>query len=199
MSTRSSADLMRFVMRSSMIVGEYHGGRVDCQRLLDDLPRVDARAVDRAPEQLVKAEDPVSVVQVEAAENLVLQVTNPRMQEITGIRGATDALPGWQGFRKIPAREFGQSHQHRRPGLADAFQPGEPIRVCFQQRAQPAESSQQSAGSRAGIGAAQNGGQQLDVAHYRRLDPASLAHGKTSVCGVAKGTQIAPMEGCNSM
>jgi hypothetical protein len=33
-----------------VVVGENHGSRVDGQCLLDDLARIDAGAVDRAPE-----------------------------------------------------------------------------------------------------------------------------------------------------
>ena len=59
---------------AGVVVGNDHRGGVDRERLLDDLARINRRAVNRAAEELIEAQHPVPVVQVEAAEHFVTEM-----------------------------------------------------------------------------------------------------------------------------
>ena len=64
-----------------MVVDQNQGCRVPRERVLDDLSRMDTRAVDRAPEELLEGDHAVSIVEIDHAENLVRQIAQPRPQE----------------------------------------------------------------------------------------------------------------------
>ena len=61
------------------------GRRVEFERTLRDLARMYARAVDGAPEHLLEADDPVSVVEKQAREHLVRPGAQPGAQELAGV------------------------------------------------------------------------------------------------------------------
>ena len=69
-----------------MVVRDDYGRRVPLQRLFDDFAREHARAVDRAAKQFLEVDQPVAIVQIEAAKHLVFEVAQARDQEIA--RGA---------------------------------------------------------------------------------------------------------------
>ena len=59
---------------------------------------MDARAIDRAAEQLVEGDEPVPIVEVQAAEQLVGLVTQPADQEpMRGGRG----IKQWAGAQRL--------------------------------------------------------------------------------------------------
>ena len=103
-----------------VIVCQDHGGRVYRQRLLDDLTRVDAGPVYRAAEHLVKPKHTMPVVEIKAAEQLVVQVTHPGQQEALGIRGAADLLSGRERFLKVTSGQLRERAQDLEPREADA-------------------------------------------------------------------------------
>ena len=132
MSTSSSADLTRRVMRSSawlglrhagwMIMRKYDRGGVHGQRLFDHLARINAGAVYRAAEQFLESQHPVPVVEIQAAENLVRSVPEPGHQEGFRIRGAAYGLTDRQGFP--------QSSGEQAPAMT-AIRPAAPRRHRF--------------------------------------------------------------------
>ena len=65
-----------------MVVGQDDGRCIARQGLFDDFARVNAGPVDGAAEQLVKGDEPVTVVQVQAAEHLVGSVAQLRDQKL---------------------------------------------------------------------------------------------------------------------
>ena len=103
-----------------MVVGQDHGGGVDGQRLLDDLARVDARAIDGAAEQLVETQHAMPVVEKQAAEDLVPEVAHVRLEERLCVGGAADGLAAGQRLCKVAPRQLRQGAQRREPGPANA-------------------------------------------------------------------------------
>jgi hypothetical protein len=103
------------------MVRQDDSGRVDGQRLLDQLPRIDAGAVDGATEQFLEFEHPMPVVEVQAAEHLVRPIPEPGQQEGFRIGGTANCFAAWQCFLEIPPREFGQRTEHCQTGVADAI------------------------------------------------------------------------------
>ena len=58
-----------------MIVREDHRRSTNGQRLLDHFPWVDGGAVNRAAKECLKADNTMTVVQKQAAEKLVIQMS----------------------------------------------------------------------------------------------------------------------------
>lgn len=78
-----------------VVMAQDAGGGVVVQGRLDDFAGMDARAVDGAPEQLLKGQDPVFVVQPEDGEDFMLQRAEPQPQEFHGIgRGSNRHATG---------------------------------------------------------------------------------------------------------
>jgi hypothetical protein len=57
-----------------MVVGYDDRGGISLQRQFDDLARVHARPVDGAAEQLFELDETMTLVEIEAAKHLVLEV-----------------------------------------------------------------------------------------------------------------------------
>ena len=71
-----------------VIVRDDDGGGVVQQALADDFARVDARAIDSAPKDLLESEQPVAIVQEQAAKDLIVPIPQLREQEAAGrLRG----------------------------------------------------------------------------------------------------------------
>ena len=77
-------------MIETTIMRQDYGGRVDGQRLLDQLPRIDAGAIDSAAEQFLELKYPMPVIEIQATKNLVRPIPEPRQQEGFRIGGAAD-------------------------------------------------------------------------------------------------------------
>lgn len=78
-----------------VVMAQDAGGGVVIQSRLDDFAGKDARAVDGAPEQLLKGQDPVFVVQPEHGEDFMLQRAESQPQEFHGIgRGSNRHATG---------------------------------------------------------------------------------------------------------
>ena len=56
-----------------------------CKRQFDDLARMHARSVDRAAEQLLELNQAMALIEIQAAEHLVLEIAQPGA---AGIRGS---------------------------------------------------------------------------------------------------------------
>ncbi len=92
-----------------MIMAQDAGGGVVIQSRLDDFAGKDARAVDGAPEQLLKGQHPVFVVQPEHGEDFMLQRAEPKPQEFHGIgRGSNRHATGEAAidFRERRLKDF---------------------------------------------------------------------------------------------
>jgi hypothetical protein len=85
-----------------MVVREDDRRRIARQRLLDHLPRVHARAVDGAAEQLVERDEAVPVVQVQAAEDLVRAIAQLRDEEAARRLRRLQRGAGTQRFGVVP-------------------------------------------------------------------------------------------------
>src|SRR6186713_1319989 len=94
-----------------MVVREDQRGGVVLQRLAHDLARMDAGTVDGAAEHFLEMNEPVPVVQVQAAEDFVWTIAKLRREELTrGRRG----IQGWartQRLAVVTAREFERGHE----------------------------------------------------------------------------------------
>ena len=75
-----------------VIVRQNDGSGVDRQCFLDHLTRVHASAIDCAAEHFVEAQYAMAIVQVQAAEQFVAEVTKAGMQICFSIGGAPDRL-----------------------------------------------------------------------------------------------------------
>ena len=82
-----------------MVVGEDHRGRVVIRACAHDFARMDAGAVDGAAEHLLEGDQPVAVVEVQAAEHLVRPVAQLRDQERRGWPPGPERRPGAQRLR----------------------------------------------------------------------------------------------------
>ena len=78
-----------------VIVGKYDRGGVDREGLFDDFPWINARAVNGSTKQLFEMDNTVPVVEIQAAEQLMRQISEPGGQKCFGIGGAADCLTGW--------------------------------------------------------------------------------------------------------
>ena len=119
---------------------------IDGKGLFDDLAGVDGRSVYRASEQLVKSEDPVPVVEEQAAEQFVLEMPHASLQKGFRVTGGANRLPAGQRFSVIAPGEFGQRTQDCKPGVPDAIAIQNSCRIGVQQRAQASETMQEPRG-----------------------------------------------------
>ena len=121
MSTSASASLTRCVISSSAWLGSampegwlwatITAAELRLQGELDDLARMHARAVDGAAEQLLEVHEAVTLVEVKAAEHLVLEIPQLGAQEIPGRLRACEARAGSQRLRQLPPGDLGGSLQ----------------------------------------------------------------------------------------
>ena len=58
--------------------------RVALQRFLNHFPRVDTCAIDGAPEQLDEVDDPMTIVDKDAAEGFEFPITQSHGQKVPG-------------------------------------------------------------------------------------------------------------------
>lgn len=87
--------LTGFGIARRVVMAQDAGGGVVAQGGLDDFAGMDARAVDGAPKQLLKGQDPVFVVQPEHGEDFMLQRAEPQPKEFHGIgRGSNRHATG---------------------------------------------------------------------------------------------------------
>ena len=120
-------------------------GGVHRQGLFDDLTWIDAGAVYGAAKQLLKKNNSVPVVEIQAAEQLVRQVTQPGGQKSLCIGGAADCLSCWQGRFEIPLGQFGKRPENREPCCTDTLLCRELLVSGLQQSPQAAKPAQQAA------------------------------------------------------
>lgn len=90
----SLVSLTRLRDAGRVVMRQDHGGCIDRQRLLDHFSRVDAGPVNRATEQLLERDDPVPVVEIDAAEQLVFEASERDLQVVFGVSGAADRDAG---------------------------------------------------------------------------------------------------------
>ena len=76
------------------------------QCLTQHLARMDRRPVDGAAEELLEDDQPVAVVEVEAAEHLVRSVAQLRREEAPGVGGGVQRLAGAQRRAVVSPREL---------------------------------------------------------------------------------------------
>ncbi len=79
-------------------MGKDDGGSVSVQRLLDDFPGVNGRVVDRATEEFVEGQDPVAIIEKQAAEDLMGTVTQTGEQKMRAVGWTGDIFSGSQFF-----------------------------------------------------------------------------------------------------
>lgn len=104
-----------FCDTARMVVGEDGSAGVDVQGSPDDFPRVNARAVDGASEELLAVEDSVAIVQPHDVELLVKQCAEAHAEEVGGVPWIADtALAFKLGFQDA----FGGSENILLGGLA---------------------------------------------------------------------------------
>ena len=94
-----------------MIVRKDQRRGVVLERLPHDLPGVHAGTVDGAAEHLFEMNQPVAVVEVQAAEHLVWSVAQLRGEELPGGGGCVERRPGAQRFAVVTSRQLKRRHQ----------------------------------------------------------------------------------------
>ena len=101
-------------------MGEDQRRGVVQQRLAQHFARMHAGAVDGAAEQLLERDQPVTVVEVQAAEHLVGAVAQLRQQEgARRLRGG-ERRPAAQRFAEVPPRELHGGLEHGEARRSDA-------------------------------------------------------------------------------
>lgn len=149
-----------------VIVGKNDRRGIDGQGFLDDLPRVNGCPVYRAPEQLFETEDPMPVVQIKTAEQLVAEMSQTGLQESLGICRAANRLSNGQRLREVAAREFRKRAQDAQPCVADAIARQDVRRVGVKHGTQAAETVQKLSrrvGRGRGAAGTDQGGEQFTV------------------------------------
>ncbi len=135
------------------------------------LPRMDAGPVDSAAEQLLEADDTMTVVQEQAGEHLAGVRPQPCLQKIAGTIGAVQHRLTFQGGFQVAPAQFQRRLELHVLGLAQAAAATQRAALRFQQRAQAVEAVEQIAGEvhggRAGCAGAQKDGEQLRVRQSR--------------------------------
>ena len=129
-----------------MIVSQNDRGRIDGKGLFDDLAGVDGRPVYRAAEQLVKSEDPMPVVEEQAAKQLVLEMPHASLQKGFRVSGGANRLTNGQRFSVVASGELGQRPQDGKPGVPDTVALQNGCLIGVQQRAQASETLQKPRG-----------------------------------------------------
>src|SRR5688572_14587725 len=104
---------------------------------------MDTGAVDRPPEQLLAARQPVPAVEEQAAEYLVLEVAQARDQVIACRARAREHGPGLEPLEVMPAHDLERGLQLRPSCGADTRLVAERMAIGGEQPAQGAEAPQQ--------------------------------------------------------
>ena len=107
--------LARFGDTGRVIMRQDDRRGVHRQGLLDDFTWIDAGAIYGPAKQLLKTNNSVSVIEIQAAKQLMRQVTQFGGQEGLRIGGAADGLSCWQGRFAIPLGQFGKRPENREP------------------------------------------------------------------------------------
>lgn len=161
-----------------MIVGKNDRCGIDSKGFLDDFPGIDRRSINRATEQLVKAQDPVAVIQKQAAKQLVVEMPHSCLQKSLRVSRAADYLAAGQRFRVVAAGKLGQRAQHTQPRPSDAGAGQDVSRVGMQQSPQAAKTMQKLNCRLAGSGSATAGtDQRAEQLNVRLLTVGSILHG----------------------
>ncbi len=92
--------LARFGDPGGVIVGKNDGGGIDRQRLLDDLARIDGGAVYGAAKQLLETQDPVTVVEVQAAKALVVEMSTGAPSGKPRYQPDCESSRRWEAIRR---------------------------------------------------------------------------------------------------
>src|SRR5215469_17431253 len=119
-----------------MVVGEDHRRRVVQQYLPQHLARVHAGAVDRAAEELLEGNEPMAVIEIEAAEYFVGAITQLGHEKGAGRVRCCERRSKSQRFAEMASCELQRRFEYRvagrpNPGLCEA-----PLSVGVEQRAQ---------------------------------------------------------------
>src|SRR5688500_13725252 len=107
---------------------------------------MDTGAVDRPPEQLLAARQPVSAVEEQAAEYFVLEVAQAGDQVIARRARAREHGPGLEPLEVMPAHDLERRLQLRPSRGADPRLVAKCAATCREQPAQRAEAAQQRTG-----------------------------------------------------
>ncbi len=157
-----------------MIVREDHGGGAPLQRLADHLTRMDVRAIERATEQLLAGEQPVTRVEEQAAEHLVWPVAQQRQQIALRRCRGFERVHAAQWLRVMATRELetgGKPGAARRADAAGASRCALRSGLLQQQGAQRARTREQAVGQLERIAAcpagAEQHGEQLGIRQCR--------------------------------
>ena len=126
-----------------MVVPEDHGRRIVGERALDDLARIDGRAVDRAAEQLLVADQPVPRVEEQAAEHLVRQVEQPRLEKARRVVGRRERAARLERCAEIAPAELERGRETRDARGAQALRARQLGRSATEQRRQAAPFAEQ--------------------------------------------------------
>ena len=94
-----------------MVVRKDQRRGVVLQRLAHDLARMHAGAVDGAAEHLLEMDEPVTVVEVQAAEHFVRPIAQLRGEELPRGRGRVERGPGTQRLAVVTARQLERRHE----------------------------------------------------------------------------------------
>jgi len=174
-----------------MIVGEDDRSGINRQRFFDDFTRVNAGAINRAAEHLVATQHPVSIVQVDAAKQLMPEIADSGVQVGLRIGRAPDRLTGRQRRLVVASGDLRQRAYNGRPCAADAWLGHERICVGVQQLAKPAKARQQAickgTSCRLTIAAVNERREQFGIAHDQSLS--LRACHDTELCRYAVGQQ----------
>ncbi len=84
-------------------MGENHGGGITLQGLFDDFAGIDGGVVDRTPEQLIKSQYAVTVIQEQAAKYFVWTVSQPCYKKIPAVGRGTYQVTWYQLLLQEPA------------------------------------------------------------------------------------------------
>ena len=126
-----------------VIVAQDHRRRVVGERAFDDLARVDRRAVDRAAEQLLVADQPVPRVEEQAAEHLVRQVEQPGLEVSRRVLGRRERAARLDRRAEIAAADLERGREPRDARGPQALGSCELGRRAAEQRRQAAPFAEQ--------------------------------------------------------
>ena len=161
-----------------------HRRRAPGQGPLHDLPRVDARAVDRAGKELLEARQPVPAVQVEAAEHLVVPVAEFGEQVVAREPRARQRRPRLERLEVVAAGYLERRLERRVAGRPDAAVPAQTAGVGAEQATQRAELGEQGAREFDRVGAAGSAAkpdrEQLGVGERLRAEASSFSRGRSA-------------------
>jgi hypothetical protein len=158
-------------------MGENDRGGIDGEGFLDNLAGVNRCPVYRAAKQLVKSQDPMPVIEKQAAEELVIEMPQASLQKSLCVRWAANRLAAGKRLRIVAAGEFRQRSKHTKSRAPDTLAGHQVGRFSMQHGPKAAKAPQKLYGGFARQAAAAGTNEDCQQLNVPQLFAGFILHG----------------------